>query len=157
MGKGKFEKWLRPENLIRVEGWARDGMTDEQIAQSMGIRRSTLYEWIKRHEPIGAVLAKGKDAVDREAESALFRRAIGYEFEETTHERDKKGNMILTRTVKKTKPPDTAALIFFLKNRKPDTWRERQELGVSGGIGIENPFAGLSTDELRRLARDGDG
>lgn len=49
MAKGKYEKWLESNNLILLEGWARDGLTDEQIAHNMGIRTSTLYEWKKKY------------------------------------------------------------------------------------------------------------
>lgn len=45
MAKGKYQKWLEPEGLILLEGWARDGLTDEQIAKNMGITRKTLAEW----------------------------------------------------------------------------------------------------------------
>ena len=52
MAKSKYEKWLLPENLILLEGWARDGLTDEQIAQNMGICRDTLIEWKKKYSDI---------------------------------------------------------------------------------------------------------
>ena len=48
MAKGKYQEWLEPEGLLRIEGWARDGLTDEQIAQNMGITAKTLYEWKKK-------------------------------------------------------------------------------------------------------------
>ena len=47
VAKGKYQKWLEPENLILLEGWARDGLTDEQIAHNMGIAYSTFKEWKK--------------------------------------------------------------------------------------------------------------
>ena len=49
MAKGKYEKWLKEENLLLLEGWARDGLTDEQIAKNMGITAKTLWEWKKRY------------------------------------------------------------------------------------------------------------
>ena len=47
MAKGKYKYWLTPEGLLKLEGWTRDGLTEEQIAGNMGISRSTLNEWKK--------------------------------------------------------------------------------------------------------------
>lgn len=75
MGKGKYQDWLTHEGLTKLEGWARDGLTDEQIANNIGIRRPTLYDWKKSHPDISDALKKGKEVVDREVESALLKRA----------------------------------------------------------------------------------
>ena len=82
MAKGKYEKWLEPESLILLEGWARDGLTDEQIANNMGVRRETLYDWKKKHPNISNALKKGKEIVDIQVENALLKRALGYEYTE---------------------------------------------------------------------------
>ena len=47
MARGQYKKWLKQENLLLLQGWKRDGLTDEQIAHNIGIRRETLYDWIK--------------------------------------------------------------------------------------------------------------
>ena len=60
MAKSKYEKWLLPENLILLEGWARDGLTDEQIAQNMGICRDTLIEWKKKYSDISDTIKKDR-------------------------------------------------------------------------------------------------
>lgn len=49
MAKGKYEKWLEPENLILLEGWVRDGLTEEQVAHNMGISRSTLNDYRSKY------------------------------------------------------------------------------------------------------------
>lgn len=100
MAKGKYQEWLEPGGLLRIEGWARDGLTDEQIAQNMGITAKTLYEWKKKYSEICESLKRNKDAADRQVENALFENAIN-------------GNI--------------TAQIFWLKNRKPDKWRDKQE------------------------------
>lgn len=133
MAKGKYAEWLEGENLIRLEGWARDGLTDEQIAHNMGITTSTFYEWKNKFSEISEVLKRGKEVVDREVENALFKSAQGFEYEEITEERrwDKKKNdyvMVVTKRVKKFVPPSTVAQIFWLKNRKPDEWRDKREI-----------------------------
>ena len=118
----KINDWLENDKLILLEGWARCGLTDEQIAKNMGIAPSTLYEWKKKSKEFSESLKKGKEVVDFEVENALLKRALGYEYEEETYE-----NGILTKKVKKQVPPDTTAQIFWLKNRKPNTWKDKVE------------------------------
>ena len=118
----KINEWLENDKLILLEGWARGGLTDEQIAKNMGIAPSTLYEWKKKSKEFSESLKKGKEVIDFEVENALLKRALGYEYEEETYE-----NGILTKKVKKQVPPDTTAQIFWLKNRKPNNWKDRVE------------------------------
>ena len=130
MAKGKYQKWLEPEGLTLLTGWARNGLTDEQIAKNMGISRSTLAEWKKKYSDISDTLKKGKDVVDIEVENALLKKALGYSYKETTKELsvDKetgKSKLVVTKEVTKHIAPDTAAGIFWLKNRRPDEWRDR--------------------------------
>ena len=119
----KINDWLENDKLILLEGWARCGLTDEQIAKNMGIAPSTLYEWKKKSKEFSESLKKGKEVIDFEVENALLKRALGYEYEEETYE-----NGILTKKVKKQVPPDTTAQIFWLKNRKKEQWREKVEV-----------------------------
>ena len=123
MALGKINEWLKKDKLILLEGWARDGLTDEQIAKNIGINRTTLYDWKKKEVNIADALKKGKEVIDFEVENALLKRALGYEYEEETYE-----NGILTKKVKKQVPPDTTAQIFWLKNRKKEQWREKVEV-----------------------------
>ena len=58
MAKGKYQKWLEPENLILLEGWARDGLTEEQIAHNMGIGYSTLQTWKSKYQDIQDTLKR---------------------------------------------------------------------------------------------------
>lgn len=126
MAKGKYEYWLTPEGLVLLEGWARDGLADEQIAHNMGIASSTLYDWKKRYSEISEPLKRGKGVVDRQVENALLRRALGYEYEEVKKKFE--GGVITERTVtKKEVIPDVTAQIFWLKNRKPGDWRDKRE------------------------------
>ena len=123
MATGKFKKWLTPDGLMLLEGWARDGLTDEQLARKMGISRSTLSAWKVAYPDISDVLKKGKEVVDIEVENALLKRALGYEYTETMVEQSEEG--FKTRKTKKFIPPDVTAQIFWLKNRKPEVWREK--------------------------------
>lgn len=78
MAKGKYINWITDEGKVKIQGWAQDGLTDEQIAKNIGINVSTLYEWKNKYPEIDESLKKGKEVVDREVENALFKRAIGY-------------------------------------------------------------------------------
>lgn len=161
MAKGKYEQWLTEEGLLQLEAWARNGLTDEQIAANMGITRSTLNEWKKKYSNISDTLKRGKDIVDIQVENALLKRALGYTYIETTQERVddydphtglKTGShMEVTKTVTKEVQPDTTAQIFWLKNRKPDTWRDKRDVGIEGTLNTTNPFADLSTEDLKKL------
>lgn len=262
MAKGKYEEWLEPEGLLKIEGWARDGLTDEQIAHNMGVAYSTLRIWKDKYMALSAALKKGKEIVDREVENALLKRALGYSYTEITRERiidtgqknrhggeseltEKEwefaikyfgGNccycgkkmehptkdhviplnsggslcrdnvvpcckscnsakkdhniiewykrqsfydehrldkiydyirfvgelveestgeleeLVVTKEVTKEVQPDVTAQIFWLKNRKPEEWRDKREVGLSGKIETD-PYDGLSLEELRALAK----
>lgn len=156
MAQAKYKEWLTKEGLIKIEGWARDGLTDEQIAHNMDISRSTLNDWKKKYSDISDTLKRGKEVVDRQVENALLKRALGYEFDEVTKELAETG-LIVTKKVTKQQAPDTTAAIFWLKNRKPNEWRDKRETQISGDIGVRNPMQNLTEEELRRLANGIDG
>lgn len=98
MARGKFEYWLTEDGLTLLEGWARDGLTDEQIAHNVGITATTLYEWKKRFPEISEALKKGKEVVDFQVENALLQSAL-------------EGNI--------------TAQIFWLKNRQKVKWKDK--------------------------------
>lgn len=154
--RGKYAEWLTEEGLLKIEGWARDGLTHEQISQNMGIKRQTLYDWAKKYPYISDTLKRGKEVVDRQVENALFKRALGYKYDEVTRESawdEKEQDFILkvSKVVTKEVQPDTTAQIFWLKNRKPDKWRDKQNIEHTGSMEINNPLKGLTTEELRKL------
>ena len=151
----KYTEWITEEGLMKIEGLARDGLTDEQIAENIGIRRETLYDWKKKYPNISNALKKGKEVIDRQVENALLKRALGYKYIETTKELTDLG-LTVTKQVTKQVAPDTTAQIFWLKNRKPQEWRDKKETEVTGNLSVNNPFSDLSVEELRKLAsRDG--
>lgn len=157
MAKGKYEQWLTEEGLLQLEAWARNGLTDEQIAANIGIRRETLYAWKKDFPNISNALKRGKEIVDIQVENALLKRALGYTYKETTREaqfnpQTEKYEMVVTKEVTKEVVPDTTAQIFWLKNRKPEEWRDKKDVEHSGSV--NNPFAALSTEQLLKLAGD---
>lgn len=241
MAKGKYEYWLTPEGLLKLEAWARDGLTDEQIAGNAGINPATLYNWKKKYGEISEALKRGKEVVDIQVENALLKRALGYTYKEITKERiidtgqkqrhggeseltereweyavkyfdgkccycglametptkdhvkplsaggslsqdnvipccgtcnsskkdndmlvwyraqpffdgyrlqkikdyfrfvstlrDDSGELVVTKEITKEVLPDTTAQIFWLKNRRPDKWRDKRDIEHNGQIG----------------------
>lgn len=99
MVKALYKEWLKPQALQRLEGWKRNGLTDEQIANNIGIRRETLWDWQKKHPNIANALKRGKEDVNFAVENALLRKALS-------------GN--------------TTAMIFFLKNNWRDKYNDSQ-------------------------------
>lgn len=102
-----FEYWTSKDGLILLEGWARDGLTNEQIAHNMGVHVATLYKWKNRSDKMDEALKRSKEIVDREVENALYKKAVG---------------------------GDVTAMIFWLKNRKYMEWRDRKETQLSGNV-----------------------
>lgn len=120
----KYSEWLKPEGLLKLEGWARDGLTDKQIAYNIGINVCTLYDWKNNYSDISNALKKGKEVVDRQVENALLKRALGYSYIERRVKKEF-GEVVEETLIEKEVVPDTTAQIFWLKNRKPNEWRDK--------------------------------
>lgn len=156
MAKSKYESIVKPK-LIVIEGWARNGLTIEQIAKNLGISKVTFYKYMNEHVELSEHLKKGKEVVDIEVENALLKRALGYKYEEVTKELLKnkktgKEELRVTKVVTKEVQPDTTAQIFWLKNRRPEDWRDKKDIEHSGNI--KNPYENLSTEDLLKIARE---
>ena len=135
MAKGKYQEWLTQGGITRLEAWARDGLTDEQLAAKIGITATTLYDWKNKYPVISEALKRGKEVVDVEVENALLKRAMGFEYTETRTETADDGT-VKTIVMQKTMLPDTTAQIFWLKNRRPAVWRDKQQVEHS----TDKPF-----------------
>ena len=118
----KYQEWLEPDKLILIEGWARDGLIDEQIAHNMGISVQTLWVYKNSHPEIREVIKKGKEVVDYYVENALLQKALD---------------------------GDVTAQIFWLKNRKPSKWRDKQDIEVKSNVDLTK----VSDDNLKKIER----
>jgi hypothetical protein len=197
MARGKYQEWQTPERLALLEGWARDGLTDEQIAHNIGIRRPTLYDWKKKYSDISDALKKGKEIVDQMVAGSLIRRALGMTVTNTTYKmvplRDdvleakrahwRKGYQLdhpeLTREQlvqasvehvptyeripilvnENELAPDTSAQIFWLKNRKPELFRDQAFKGLNEAqarkAAAEADIAEAKANDIKRAANEG--
>ena len=128
MAKGLYQKWLEPENLTLLQGWRRDGLEIQQIAEIIGVRRQTLYDWCMKYKEIGDALKKGDEICLYEVENKLYKRAVGYDVTEVdqTETTTPDGLVTITKHVRKRHiPPDLGSICFILKNRRPEKWRDR--------------------------------
>ena len=163
MAKAEYKKWQEPDNLIKLQGWARDGLTNEQIAQKIGVRRETISVWCSKYPNIANALKKGKEVIDYEIENSLISTMKKHKIKTTTYKMVKKDDLVLkaertkfmnmfkldhpdatkeqiliataenvavyeripmTETVTEV-DPNVSSMIFWLKNRKPDKYRDQ--------------------------------
>ena len=127
----KIEDWTTEESLAILSGWARKGLTDNEIAKNIGISRKTLSVWKGKNILIRNTLKNNKEIADLIVENALFKSATGYDYDEDIILNGKV--VTITRHV----PASNTAQIFWLKNRLPDRWREKQDINVEGNISYE--------------------
>lgn len=137
--KGNWDEWLTEDGLLKIEGWAREGATELTIAKKMGIAERTFEEWKVRFPAIKTALKSGKAPVDFEVENTLLKAALGYTttVKEPVKLKTKK-QLIGRGTIEEERieyiereisvAPNITAMIFWLKNRKPDKWRDKPEV-----------------------------
>ncbi|HEG9836141.1 TPA: helix-turn-helix domain-containing protein [Staphylococcus aureus] len=121
-----YEKLDIVNKLGLVEGWKRDGLTDEQIARNLGVSKHTLIKWKKNIPDFLDAIKKGKEVSDYELENALHKRAVGYYYEEETV--TNKGEVV---KIKKYEHANPTSLIFSLKNRLPHKYRDKVEQEIT--------------------------
>ena len=145
----KFDQWLTEEGLLRIQGWARDGLTLKDIAKNMGCSLTTIKTWRDRFPEIAEALKEGKDYADRVVENALYRSACGYTIEitepikvkrtiydEDTGRKVREYEDVVEATKQIHYPAQVTAQIFWLKNRKPAQWRDKTEVQTAPTNGV---------------------
>lgn len=136
----KYEEWKNEgtldDKLLLVKAWARDGLTQQQIADNLGINICVLIDYKKKYPQFLEALKINKEMADYEVENALYKRAIGYKYVEVTKELVKNKvtdeyELKVTKEITREVPPDTTAQIYWLKNRKKEQWRDKQEVNLN--------------------------
>ena len=145
MCKGKYQKWMTEEGQIRLQGWARDGLSDEQLADKMGINVATLYRWKKEHCEICEALREGKEVADRRVENALYNSCFDrkitirrpFKVKEVYYNDGKRceRERVMYGEEDVAIPANEKAIEFWLANRKPEKWSRKEKLEVSGDKG----------------------
>jgi hypothetical protein len=113
---------------------ARKGKTNHQIAEALGVNLDTVQTWINTYPEFSEALKEGKAPADAKVERSLFQRAIGYKITEKKVIQMPDGSTRKEVTEKEV-APDTTAQIFWLKNRLPGEWRDKQVLEHGGTDG----------------------
>lgn len=120
------DTWLEEDNLMLLEAWARDGYTMEDIANRIGIDRSTIYDWQTKYPEIAQALRRGREIVDYMVENALLKSALGYKTKEvkvTTVMRYGKVVETTKEVTDKEQAPNVSAIQMWLYNRSKDKWK----------------------------------
>ena len=131
MAKGKYEEWLEPENLVLLHGWKQQGLTDEQIADKIGIAHRTFERWKAEHGQIRQAIKGGKEVANFVIENELYKKA-------------KSGNV--------------TAMIFYLKNNYRDKYTDdaTDPRLRKAQIRKANAEADIAEAKAKMMATDGD-
>jgi hypothetical protein len=125
---------FRPEFVEQAAKLTKLGATDRDLAEFFGVCQATIDSWKVTQPDFLGSLKLGKDESDGSVERSLYNRARGYSFE--SEEIFCKDGEITRVKVIKHVPPDPTSMIFWLKNRRRDAWRDKQEVDVEGGVEI---------------------
>lgn len=150
-GKGGRPSKFKPEMVEQARRLSLLGATDREMAEFFQVSESTLNLWKIEHPEFSESLKLGKDAADERVEKSLYRRALGYSHDAVKIFADPKTGAEQIVPFTEHYPPDTTAAIFWLKNRKPAEWRDRQELTGADGKDLI-PDALSETEIARRIA-----
>jgi hypothetical protein len=132
MSGGRPTKY-NPEYAEQAKKLCALGATDAELATFFEVATSTVALWKVQYQEFSDALKASKDELDEKVEQSLFRRAMGYEYDETSM-KEVNGELVEVR-VRKVFPPDTTAMIFWLKNRQSAKWRDRVDKTISGPDG----------------------
>lgn len=123
----KKQFYFSEEGLLLVRQWRREGLTIEDIAfKCIGIGSTTMHRWRHESDDFENALRIGQDQANARVEESLFKRAIGYDYDEDTWELIE-GEMRKIKTIRKHMAPDVKACLSWLYSRRPDRWRATQD------------------------------
>lgn len=139
-----------PELAKQAEKLCALGATDEDLADFFGVSIRTIARWKAAHEEFCQALKVGKADADDRVERSLYQKAVGYTFDgEKVFQFQ--GEVVRAKT-REHVPPDTTAAIFWLKNRRPEEWRDKVHQEVTGKDGgpIQTEDVSAARDEIAR-------
>ncbi len=138
--KGGRPTKFKEEYIEQAVRLAKIGTTNEKMAEFFQVNESTLYKWMNENETFSKAINESKVHSDDAIVNSLFNKALGYTLWEEKEEETQDGFKKVK--VKKQVAGDTTAMIFWLKNRRPAEWREKQEVKVE----LNNDFESLLDD-----------
>lgn len=137
--KEKYTTHVQPR-LDSILAWRRKGLSEAQIAENLGVSVSQFNVYKQQFSELTDALRTGLDDAVSHVENALFKRCMGYEWDDVETGTRNKGQDEYTKTTHKVIPPDTEAIKFYLKNRDSKEWKDKTEVDMG--------LTGLSDDEL---------
>ena len=157
----------RPEMCDDVRKWVEEGIVNHEIAARLGIAESTLYEWKQKYPEFAEAFEKGHQYRHQNVINALYKRCIGYTYEEITKEpveipsddpdKPPKKRMVVTKKVRKQMAPDTNAIEFYLTNKLPDQFKHKTEVqsNVTADVHVKRDvdLSNLTDEELDQLEK----
>ena len=144
--KSRYDEFVKPY-LNQITEWARSGATEKEICDALGVAQSTFYEYKKQFSELSNALRTGRQTVILNVKAALYKKAIGFEYEEMEGVK-KEGKVVSTRIFKRYSPPDTTAAAMLLRNYEEE-WRDkdsvqtdltRQEIEIKKALAEANNF-----------------
>lgn len=139
----------KPEYAEQAAKLAKLGATDAQIADFFEVNIATIHRWKISQQKFCDALKAGKAELDAQVEQSLFHRAMGYECDAVKIFCSKDGE-VTTVPYREKVPPDTTAMIFWLKNRRPKEWRDKTDVEVSGNLAEQLEYARRRREERER-------
>ena len=128
--KSTYDPKVHPKEVVKL---CELGATDQEIADIWGIDVATFYRWKASFPELCEAVTEAKEVADRRVVRSLYHRALGYSHPDTDI-RVIRGKVVQTE-IRKHYPPDAASMIFWLKNRNPENWRDR--IGFDGKVEVE--------------------
>lgn len=135
-GKGRPTDY-RPQYAAQASKLCALGATDYELADFFGVNTATIYRWRNVHEEFCEAVTCGKERADERVERALFNRAVGYTYE-SEQVFQFRGEVIRAPILEHV-PPDPGAAKLWLTNRRPDVWRDKQEVDHKSSDGSMTP------------------
>lgn len=152
MAKGKYEQWLTPEGLGRIEAWCRDGLDDKQLAAKMGISPSTLYAWQKEHPEISEAATRGRAGAREQILNSLYKKATGFSITvKTPMRRRVSRDEDVIEIVEKEEyfPPDDRAARLWLNAHERQILRDGEDaVGAEREVEDLTPLAVLLSEGM---------
>lgn len=139
----------RPEYVATARAMCRLGATDFDLATEFGVTTDTIWRWRCKYSEFSDATLEGKEAFDNRAERSLAMRAVGYSYH-SEKVFNYEGQIIRAPIVEHV-PPDVNACRLWLMNRRPDKWRDRQEVKIDGSDAFLKMWAAISDGTINTL------
>ncbi|MDR0705134.1 MAG: hypothetical protein LBF88_09105 [Planctomycetaceae bacterium] len=135
-----MKKRFQPYMIKTIENMTADGKTVEEIAAKLNVDKLTIFNWSKKYEGVKKALHKGREFQAHQVVQSLFRRAVGYDYEESKQVKvvDANGGIksIKYERAAKHVAADVGAAIFLLKNLMPDKFRDKWDIEQTGNFNM---------------------